>query len=74
MLVNDRAIARLTPARISAVSSLIRGGVALHAWPDNLFVIDGSVLPTALGVNPSHTIYALAHRARPLVIDAARGA
>ncbi|MCB9664598.1 MAG: GMC family oxidoreductase [Alphaproteobacteria bacterium] len=36
----------------------------------NLFVVDGSVLPTALGVNPSETIYALAHRARRFVGEA----
>jgi [NiFe] hydrogenase diaphorase moiety large subunit len=39
MLVNDRAIPRLTPARIGAISSLIRGGIPLDLWPDNLFVI-----------------------------------
>lgn len=37
---------------------------------DNLFVVDGSVLPTALGVNPSQTVYGLAHRARRFVGEA----
>lgn len=37
---------------------------------DNLFVVDGSILPTSLGVNPSQTIYALAHRAVDGVRDA----
>jgi choline dehydrogenase-like flavoprotein len=36
----------------------------------NLFVVDGSVLPTALGVNPSETIYGLAHRAVRFVGEA----
>lgn len=40
----------------------------LKMWDyDNVFVVDGSVLPTALGVNPSQTIYGLAHRARDRV-------
>ena len=29
---------------------------------ENLFIVDGSVFPTSLGVNPSQTIYGLAHR------------
>lgn len=28
---------------------------------DDLFIVDGSVLPTSLGVNPSETIYGIAH-------------
>ena len=43
MLVNDRAIGRLTPARVGAISSLIRGGVPVDQWPDNLFVIHSHV-------------------------------
>ena len=43
MLVNDRAIARLTPARIGAISSLIRGGSPVDLWPDNLFAIHSHV-------------------------------
>jgi [NiFe] hydrogenase diaphorase moiety large subunit len=40
LLVNGRAIARLTPARIGAISSLIRGGSPVEDWPDNLFTVD----------------------------------
>ena len=41
-----------------------------HHRVENLFVVDGSVLPTALGVNPSQTIYGLSHYARQFVLEA----
>jgi [NiFe] hydrogenase diaphorase moiety large subunit len=43
MLINDRAIARLTPARIGAIRALIRGDSPLDQWPDNLFAIHSHV-------------------------------
>jgi choline dehydrogenase-like flavoprotein len=41
-----------------------------HRHVPNLFVVDGSVLPTSLGVNPSQTLYGIAHRARGFVGEA----
>jgi [NiFe] hydrogenase diaphorase moiety large subunit len=43
LLVNGRAIPRLTPARIGAVASLIRSHVPLDKWPANLFTIQSHV-------------------------------
>ncbi len=43
MLVNERAIPRLTAARVSQVCELIREGVPLAAWPDELFRVDDNV-------------------------------
>lgn len=40
LLVNGHAIGRLTPGRIGAISSLIRGGTPMSQWPENLFRID----------------------------------
>jgi [NiFe] hydrogenase diaphorase moiety large subunit len=43
LLVNGRAIPRLTPARIGAIASLIRGDVPVDRWPSNLFTIHSHV-------------------------------
>jgi [NiFe] hydrogenase diaphorase moiety large subunit len=43
MLVNERAIPRLTPARIAQVCELVRERVPLAAWPDELFRVDDNV-------------------------------
>jgi choline dehydrogenase-like flavoprotein len=56
-----------------AESSVVRADHRHHTV-ENLYIVDGSVLPTSLGVNPSETIYGLAHRARAFVAAAASGA
>jgi [NiFe] hydrogenase diaphorase moiety large subunit len=43
LLVNGRAIARLTTARIGAIASLIRGNVPVDHWPANLFAIQSHI-------------------------------
>ncbi|HXX68456.1 MAG TPA: NAD(P)H-dependent oxidoreductase subunit E [Polyangiaceae bacterium] len=43
LLVNGVPIARLTPARIGAICSLIRGGSPVELWPENLRRIDSHV-------------------------------
>jgi choline dehydrogenase-like flavoprotein len=52
------------PAR-SVVRSDLR-----HHQIENLFVIDGSVFPTSVGVNPQLSIYGLASWAAPHVLAA----
>jgi choline dehydrogenase-like flavoprotein len=63
------------PLRVSLFTAHQMGGAAFgrdpstsvvspklkHHHLDNLYVVDGSVLPTSLGVNPQLTIYGLAH-------------
>ena len=74
------------PGRVGLFTAHQMGGCAMGAdeersvtGPDhrlraheNVFVVDGSVLPTSLGVNPQITIFGLAHRAAALVAAALR--
>jgi cholesterol oxidase len=58
------------------VGTTILNGVVNHAGEvfnyKNLYVIDGSIVPEALGVNPSRTIGALAERAAKIIAAEAR--
>jgi choline dehydrogenase-like flavoprotein len=40
--------------------SVVDSRLRLH-WLENVYVVDGSVFPTSLGVNPQETIFAVAH-------------
>jgi choline dehydrogenase-like flavoprotein len=44
-----------------AAKSVVRSSDLRHHSVTNLHVMDGSVLPTSLGVNPQETLYGLAH-------------
>ena len=50
-------------------TSVVDTSLRHHRVP-NLFVVDGSVLPTSLGVNPSETIYGIASWAAEAVASA----
>ncbi len=73
MLVNGRAIARLTPARIGAIASLIRGESPMDQWPDNLFVIDSHIerkdLLLSTPLSPGEAIDAAIARGAAATID-----
>ncbi len=43
LLVNGRAIARLTPGRVDHVADLILSRTPLGVWPEELFVVDDNV-------------------------------
>ena len=44
-----------------AATSVVRSADLRHHSVSNLHVVDGSVFPTSLGVNPQESIYGLAH-------------
>ena len=46
--------------------SVVDSSLRYHAL-DNLYVVDGSVFPTSLGVNPQMTIMAMALRAAEII-------
>jgi choline dehydrogenase-like flavoprotein len=63
------------PLRVPLFTAHVMGGCAMGRDPqksvvdarlrlhqlENVYVVDGSVFPTSLGVNPQETIFGLAH-------------
>src|SRR3989338_8546106 len=44
---------------LDPVSSVVNSNFQVHGWP-GVYVLDSSVFPTNIGVNPQHTIMAVA--------------
>jgi choline dehydrogenase-like flavoprotein len=56
-----------------AATSVVRSEDLRHHALDNLYVIDGSVFPTSLGVNPQESIYGLARLMATRLTAVAKG-
>jgi cholesterol oxidase len=57
------------PMADDAARGVVDDAGAVHGVP-GLYVLDGSIVPTALGVNPSKTIAALAERGAARLVEA----
>jgi cholesterol oxidase len=60
------------PMADDAQNGVVDDAGAVHGY-DGLYVLDGSIVPTALGVNPSKTIAALAERGVERMIERKAG-
>jgi [NiFe] hydrogenase diaphorase moiety large subunit len=73
LLVNGRAIASLTAARIGAIAALIRGRVPLEQWPSNLLEIHSHVerrdLLLSSALAPGEAIDAAIARGRAATVE-----
>ena len=73
LLVNGRAIASLTPARVGAIAALIRSRVPMAQWPNNLFEIRSQVerrdLLLSAVLAPGEAIEAAIARGQAATVD-----
>jgi cholesterol oxidase len=58
----------VTNGVVDSLGRIFRGRTRNQVY-DNLYVADGSIIPTSLGINPSLTITALAYRIAYYIVD-----
>jgi [NiFe] hydrogenase diaphorase moiety large subunit len=77
ILVNGRAIARITPARADSVAELIRARRPIEEWPAELFVIGDNIhrrdMLLGADLEPGAAIRAAIRRGAELTIEEVKG-
>ena len=58
----------VTNGVVDSLGRVFRGKTRNQVY-DNLYVADGYIIPTSLGINPSLTITALAYRIAYYIVD-----
>jgi cholesterol oxidase len=58
----------VTSGVVDSLGRIFRGKTTNQVY-DNLYIADGSIIPTSLGINPSLTITALAYRIAYYIVD-----